>query len=374
MNTQTEANALPQTAVFRRSGEARLWQAVLNRDARFDGAFVYAVQTTGIYCRPSCPSRKPARRNVDFYPLPEVAERAGFRPCRRCRPDKAESGDPQVEQAREICRYIEAHLDAPLTLEALGEQFYLSPYHLQRTFKEIVGISPQQYAEACRIGRVKAALRQGGDISGATYEAGFGSLSRLYDKADAQFGMTPLTYQQNGEGVTIRYTVAASPLGRLLVAATERGICAVKIGSSDRALEEALGAEFSQAEIRRDDPALGPWIEKILRHLDGHLPHLDLPLDVRATAFQKRVWQELQTIPYGETRSYGQVAQAIGQPKASRAVARACAANPAALVVPCHRVVRQDGQPGGYRWGVERKEKLLQMEAAGRKRSKEGAS
>jgi AraC family transcriptional regulator of adaptative response/methylated-DNA-[protein]-cysteine methyltransferase len=374
LNTQIDPKALSQ------SGKARLWQAVLNRDARFDGTFVYAVQTTGIYCRPSCPSRKPARRNVDFYPLPEVAERAGFRPCRRCRPDKVESGNPQVEQAREICRYIEDHLDTPLTLEVLSEQFYLSPYHLQRTFKQIVGISPHEYAEACRIGQVKAALRsrqasrQGGDISAAAYEAGFGSLSRLYDKAGAQFGMTPLTYRHDGEGVMIRYTVAESPLGRLLVAATERGICAVKIGTTDRELEEALEAEFSRAEIRRDDPGLGPWIEKILRHLDGQLPHLDLPLDVQATAFQKQVWRELQSIPYGETRSYGEVARAIGQPGASRAVGRACAANPVALVVPCHRVVRQDGKPGGYRWGTERKEKLLQMEAAARKQAEEGTS
>jgi AraC family transcriptional regulator of adaptative response/methylated-DNA-[protein]-cysteine methyltransferase len=358
MNSQVHAKDQPGIA------EASLWQAVLNRDAQFDGTFVYAVQTTGIYCRPSCPSRKPARRHVDFFPLPEVAEQAGFRPCRRCRPDEADSGDPQVEQAREICRHIEAHLDESLTLEALGGQFGLSPYYLQRTFKQIVGISPQQYAEACRIGQVKAALREGDDISSAAYGAGFGSISRLYGKAGAQLGMTPLAYKENGRGAHIVYTVTPCPLGRLLVAATERGICAVKLGDADREIEQALFTEFSQAEIRRDDAALEGSIQDILRHLDGQQPHLDLPLDVRATAFQKRVWQELQTIPYGETRSYSEVARAIGQPEAARAVARACAANPAALIIPCHRVVRQDGHPGGYRWGAERKEALLQRERA----------
>jgi AraC family transcriptional regulator of adaptative response/methylated-DNA-[protein]-cysteine methyltransferase len=349
-----------------------MWQAVLNRDTQFDGTFVYAVRTTGIYCRPSCPARKPARRHVDFFPLPEVAERAGYRPCRRCRPDEVESGDPQVQQAREICRYIEAHLDRSLTLESLGAQFGLSPFHLQRTFKQVVGISPQQYAEACRMGQVKAALREGDDISGATYGAGFGSISRLYDKADAQLGMTPRTYQQDGAGMQIRYAVAPCSLGRLLVAATERGICAVKIGDADPDLEQALVAEFSRAQVRRDDAALRAWIEIILRNLDGQQPHLDLPLDVQATAFQRRVWQELQTIPYGETRSYGQLARAIGQPGASRAVARACATNPVALVVPCHRVVRSDGQLGGYRWGAERKEALLAQERAVAAESGEG--
>jgi AraC family transcriptional regulator of adaptative response/methylated-DNA-[protein]-cysteine methyltransferase len=365
MSDQLDVQSLHGTS------EARLWQAVLNRDTQFDGIFVYAVQTTGIYCRPSCPSRKPARRYVDFYPLPEVAEQAGFRPCRRCRPDQVESGNPQVEQIREICRHIEAHLNEALTLEDLSAHFALSSYHLQRTFKQTVGISPQQYAEACRIGRVKAALREGDDISGAAYGAGFGSLSRLYDNAAAQFGMTPGTYQKNGRGAKILYTITPCALGCLLVAATGRGICAVKLGDADREVEQALFAEFSRAEIQRDDRALKPWIDAILRNLDGQQPHLDLPLDVRATAFQKQVWEELQTIPYGETRSYGEVAKAIGHPRATRAVARACAANPAALVVPCHRVVRKDGQPGGYRWGTGRKEMLLQRERDAGEQQKE---
>jgi AraC family transcriptional regulator of adaptative response/methylated-DNA-[protein]-cysteine methyltransferase len=349
---------------LRGSGEAGLWQAVLNRDVQFDGAFVYGVHTTGIYCRPSCPSRKPDRRNVRFYPLPEVAEQAGFRPCRRCRPDEVGSGDPRVHQAREICRHIEAHLDESLTLESLGEQFGLSPFHLQRTFKQVVGISPRQYAEACRIGLVRGALREGDDISSSAYGAGLGSISRLYDKADAQLGMTPRIYQRNGVGMKIRYAVTCCPVGRLLVAATQRGICAVKIADTDAEIEQALHTEFSRAEVRRDDVTLTPWIEAILRNLHGQQPHLDLPLDVRATAFQKRVWQELQSIPYGQTRSYGDLARAIGRPKAGRAVARACATNPAALVVPCHRVIHHDGRLGGYRWGAERKEALLQRERA----------
>jgi AraC family transcriptional regulator of adaptative response/methylated-DNA-[protein]-cysteine methyltransferase len=347
--------------------ESRLWQAVLAREAQFDGAFVYAVRTTGIYCRPSCPSRKPARRNVAFYPLPEVAEQAGFRACRRCQPDRLADEDPQVAQARRICRYVESHLDEPLTLDMLGEQFHLSPFHLQRTFKEIVGISPQQYAEACRMGQVRSALRGGDGIGEAAYGSGFGSISRLYDKSDAQLGMTPGAYQQGGAGLEIVYTLEPCPLGRLLVAATDRGICAVKLGDDDNVLEDALRAEFNQAHLRRDAEGLGPWVAAIVRYLEGHLPHLDLPLDVRGTAFQRRVWQELQAIPFGETRTYGQVAQALGQPKAARAVAQACAANPTALVVPCHRVVRKDGTPGGYRWGVERKEALLQQEAAQRR-------
>jgi AraC family transcriptional regulator, regulatory protein of adaptative response / methylated-DNA-[protein]-cysteine methyltransferase len=344
------------------TNDENLWQAVLARDARFDGIFVYAVQTTGIYCRPSCSSRKPARHHVDFYRLPEVAEQAGFRPCRRCHPDKVQSSDPQVEQVREICRHIEAHLADHLTLEDLGREFALSPYHLQRTFKQIVGISPQQYAQACRMGQIKTALRRGNDISGAVYEAGFGSVSRLYDKAGDQFGMTPGTYKANGRGTQIRYTIAPCPLGRILVAATERGICAVKIAGADPEIEQELFAEFSRAEIRRDDRALKEWLDAILRNLDGEQPHLDLPLDVQATAFQKRVWQALQEIPYGETRTYREVAEAIGSPRAARAVGHACATNPTALVVPCHRVIRQDGGMGGYRWGVDRKEQILQME------------
>ena len=364
--------------------EAQMWQAVLNRDRAFDGAFVYAVRSTGIYCRPSCPARKPVSGHVGFFPLPEVAEQAGFRACKRCRPRETTSERSEVEQARRICRYIERNLDETLTLEALGRECHTSPDHLQRTFRRVVGISPQQYQDACRMRQLRSALQAGQDISGAAYEVGFGSISRLYSKADAQLGMTPDVYRNGGKGMQIRYTIVASPrpsenmglpLGRLLVAATERGVCAVKMGDEDTELERLLAAEFSRAALSRDDGALADWVEAILTYLDGKNPHLDLPppfenrglpLDVQATAFQRQVWQALQRIPYGQTRTYSQVAASIGRPSAVRAVAHACARNPVALVVPCHRVLRTDGELGGYRWGLGRKAELLRREAAGK--------
>ncbi|MGH2544073.1 MAG: bifunctional DNA-binding transcriptional regulator/O6-methylguanine-DNA methyltransferase Ada [Ardenticatenaceae bacterium] len=341
---------------------AERWQAVLRRDAAFDGRFVYAVRSTGIYCRPSCGSRKPRRENVYFFPLPEVAEQAGYQPCKRCQPDVAGSPDGQVEQVRAICRYIEANLADSLTLQRLGEQFYLSPSHLQRVFKQMVGISPQAYLEVCRMKTIRAALQEGDAISDALYQAGWGSPSRLYSRADSHLGMTPRTYQRGGREMTITYTTVLSPLGHLLVAATERGICAVQMGDSTAELEEGLRAEFSEATIERDDTILREWVDAILQHLRGDLPHLDLPLDVQATAFQQRVWQALLEIPYGETRTYSDIARAIGDPGATRAVARACATNPAAIVIPCHRVTGKDGSMRGYRWGVERKQRLLEQE------------
>lgn len=344
--------------------EIMMWQAVLNRDAARDGAFVYAVRTTGVYCRPSCPSRKPARQQVSFFPVPEAAEQAGFRPCKRCRPCEVVAGDPQVEQARDVCRYIECHLDGNLTLEALGRAFNTSQYHLQRIFKRVVGVSPQEYADTCRMARLRTSLQNGDDISGTAYEVGFGSISRVYSKADAQLGMTPRTYRNGGTGMQIHYTTTACPLGQLLVAATERGVCAVQLGDTDAELERRLADEFSQATLRRDDVALKVSVEAILAYLDGRNPHLNLPLDVQATAFQRQVWQALQRIPYGETRTYGDVAAFIGRPSAVRAVAHACAQNPVALVVPCHRVVRKDGDLGGYRWGLERKAELRRRESA----------
>ncbi len=343
--------------------EIQMWQAVLSRDAAFDGRFVYAVHSTGIYCRPSCPSRKPARSQVGFFPLPEVAERAGFRPCKRCRPRQTIAGSPQVEEARRICRYIEQHLDESITLEALGRVFHTSPYHLQRTFKQVVGVSPQQYREACRVGQLRESLQAGADISDAAYEVGFGSISRLYSKADAQLGMTPHTYRNGGTGMQVRYATAACSLGRLLVAATKRGICAVKLGDSDAELERLLRDEFGCADLGRDHADLDEWVGAVLAHLEGQNPHLELPLDIRATAFQRQVWQALQRIPYGETRTYSQVATMIGRPSAVRAVAHACAVNPVALLIPCHRVVRTDGGLGGYRWGLARKSDLLRREA-----------
>jgi AraC family transcriptional regulator of adaptative response/methylated-DNA-[protein]-cysteine methyltransferase len=340
------------------------WRAVIDRDETADGLFVVAVRSTGIYCRPSCPARNPLRKNVAFYSSPDGARAAGYRPCKRCRPDDTTSLDPQVELVHEVCHAIEEQIDQPdrLTLEALGEQFHHSPYHLQRTFKRVTGITPRQYAEAVRVGRFKTNLRDGDSVTGALYDAGYGSSSRLYARADDNLGMTPVVYRKGGEGMDIHYTVAESSLGCLMVASTGRGICAVSLVDGCKQAEAALRDEYPCAGIAYDDTGLSEPVEAILAYLDGWRPHLDLSLDIQATAFQQRVWQELRQIPLGETRSYSEVAAAIGQPKATRAVARACAANPVPLVIPCHRVVRKNGDLGGYALGVERKRALLESE------------
>jgi AraC family transcriptional regulator of adaptative response/methylated-DNA-[protein]-cysteine methyltransferase len=266
-----------------------------------------------------------------------------------------------VEQ---VCRAIDAQLEeeGPITLSDLSNRFSISPYHLQRTFKRIMGITPRQYAEARRLDRLKARLKSEENVSKALYDAGYGSSSRLYERTDGHLGMTPTVYRNGGRRTSIGYTVAECSLGKLLVAATDRGICAVSLGDSEDALRAELMSEYPAAEVHRDDAGLSQWVGAILGHLQGAQPHLDLPLDVQATAFQWRVWRELQAIPYGKTCSYRQVAHALGQPTAVRAVARACATNPAALVIPCHRVVREKGGLGGYRWGVDRKERLLAQE------------
>lgn len=343
--------------------DERLWRGVLDHDRRLDGAFVYGVRTTGIYCRPSCPSRRPKRRTaVRFFPHPDAAERAGFRACRRCHPREAAAADPWIERVRRACEYIGANPERQTRLAALAARLRCSPHHLQRTFKRIAGLSPKQYAEACRSGRVRQRLKEGRPVADALYDAGYGSSSRLYERAPAELGMTPAAYRNGGAGARIQYTIADSPLGRLLVAATPRGVCSVKLGDGDRTLEAELRREYAAAEIARDERRLAPVVRAILAHLSGRQPHLDLPVDVRATAFQRRVWQELTAIPYGATRSYGEIARRLGNPNASRAVARACATNPVAVIVPCHRVVQQDGGVGGYRWGIPRKEALLARE------------
>lgn len=340
--------------------EAICWQAVLERDTRFDGVFYYAVRTTRVYCRPSCPSRRPNRRQVIFFARREQAEAAGFRPCKRCQPQLEHS--PQVELVTAICRLIEQS-ETPPTLQQLGEQFHLSPFHLQHVFKMVTGVTPRRYAMQRRTERFKAEVRNGRPVTEAVYAAGYGSSSRLYERANEHLGMTPAAYRLGGKGMKIEYTIANSPLGRMLVAATERGVCAVSFGEEDGELEKALRAEYPQADIYRGGERLSGWVQALLNHLAGIMPHLDLPLDVRASAFQLRVWEELRRIPYGERRSYAQIAAAIGKPKAVRAVARACATNPAAVVIPCHRVLRSDGTLGGYRWGLERKKALLEKES-----------
>jgi AraC family transcriptional regulator of adaptative response/methylated-DNA-[protein]-cysteine methyltransferase len=341
------------------------WQTVLNRDPERTATFIYAVRSTGIYCRPSCPSRRPAREHVAFFLHPEAAEEAGFRACRRCNPKGTPEPEPHAELVQRACRYIEAHLDEPLTLETLGAEVGMSPFHLQRTFKRIVGVSPRQYADSCRLNAFKGQVREGESVTGAIYEAGYSASSRLYERAPEQLGMTPATYARGGEGVEIRYTIADCPLGRLLVAATEKGICAISLGDSETDLEAALAKEYPAATLHRDGDNLKQWVSLLLDHIEGREPHLTLPLDLRATAFQRQVWETLRAIPYGTTLSYGEVARAIGRPTAARAVAQACASNRVALAIPCHRVVQEGGGTGGYRWGAERKRRLLAQEQRG---------
>lgn len=339
----------------------RCWDAVESRDPRSDDRFVFAVRSTGIYCRPSCPSRRPRRAQVVFYPAPEDAERAGFRACRRCRPQQSPR-QPQAEWITRVCAHIGANLDGPLPLRTLAAEAGLSPHHFQRTFQRLMGITPRQYADALRLQRLKKRLRKGDNVTTALYEAGYGSSSRLYERSDSQLGMTPATYRRGGAGMRIGYTIVDCPLGRVLVAATPRGISAVYLGDSDKPLDAALREEYPRAEIHRDTNGLSSWVRALLQHLEGRQPQLDLPVDVQATAFQRRVWEALRSIPYGSTRSYSQIARALGRPTATRAVARACATNPVSVVIPCHRVVREDGGLGGYRWGLERKRTLLAQE------------
>lgn len=343
---------------------AEAWAAVLARDPAYADRFIYAVASTGIYCRPGCASRLPRREHVRFFAAPAEAEAAGFRPCKRCRPDRG--GRTAMLRTIEAARqYLDAHLDESITLDRLARVVQLSPHHLQRTFKHHVGLSPRRYVEARRLERLKERLREGDTVSRATVEAGFGSTSRLYEQTDAHLGMTPGAYRRGGAGMEISYATAATPLGRLLVAATGRGVCAVTLGDNDAALEAALRREYPRATIEPAGEGLREWVEAIVAYLEGARPRLPLPLDLPATDFQRRVWQALQEIPYGATRSYRELAEAIGAPTAARAVARACASNRVALLIPCHRVVRGDGDLSGYRWGRERKRKLLELEGGG---------
>ena len=337
------------------------WDAVLARDPSQDGKFFFAVSTTGVYCRPSCPARRPRRENVQFFARPENAEQAGYRACLRCKP-KSLSGNAQSDGVKEICRFIEQHLDEPVTLERLGKAFRQSPFHLQRRFKAALGITPREYADSCRLKSLKRSLQAGDNVTRAMYDAGYGSSSRLYERTASQLGMTPDKYRRGAIAAAIRYTCADSPLGRMLIAATERGVCAIQFAQSDGELLEGLKREFPFAARRADHGGLKVWVRALFDQMRGKKPDEALPLDIRATAFQRRVWRYLQSIPFGETQSYSQVAKAIGEPRACRAVARACATNPAAVAIPCHRVVREDGTMGGYRWGIERKKALLEME------------
>jgi AraC family transcriptional regulator, regulatory protein of adaptative response / methylated-DNA-[protein]-cysteine methyltransferase len=337
------------------------WQATLHRDTRADGSFVFAVRSTHIYCRPSCPARRPLRRNTLFFRTAQDAETHGFRPCRRCRPKQQ---DPATALVQQVAAVLASANDDSFRLGALAAQLNTSSAKLRRAFRRATGLSPKEFEQAARLARFKKQLREGSSITEALYACGYGSSSRLYEKTNAQLGMTPASYRKGGAGMQIGYTVANTSLGKVLVAATERGVSAVYLGESERSLVEELRKEFARAEIVRAADGHENWLSEIVRRVEGNTPSLDLPLDVQATAFQRRVWQELQKIPRGATRTYTQVARALGKPRSVRAVARACATNPVSIVVPCHRVIRTDGTLAGYRWGLQRKQKLLEREAA----------
>lgn len=341
--------------------EAR-WRAVRARDRAADGQFVFAVRTTGIFCRPSCSARPARRANVEFFATPQAARDAGYRPCKRCQPEALDANRKLVERA---CALLARDEQTP-ALAAVAARLHLSPSALTRLFQRELGVSPRDYLSQAKRRRFRAALRNGDNIADATFGAGYGSSSRVYEGERAGLGMTPATYRKGGLGAQIDYAIAPSPLGKLLVAATARGVCAVFIGDSEALLLAELKQDFPAAAIARNDAALQPRLAAVLARLDGRkgtaIAASDLPLDIRATAFQWQVWQALTEIPEGQTRSYGEIAASIGQPQAARAVGRACATNPVSIVVPCHRAVGASGALTGYRWGVKRKRKLLERE------------
>lgn len=336
------------------------WRAVRANDARFDGIFYLGVRTTGIYCKPSCRARTPKRENVTFYPTVDAAEGSGLRACLRCKPKSAGMADPNVEKILRACEVLGS--DMVYSLEDLSVELGISRYHLQRTFKEIVGVSPKKYSEAKRMEKFKGELRSGSDVTAAMYDAGFGSSSRLYEKAAENLGMTPSVYKKGGKGMKINFTITDCELGRILVARTIKGLCSVAFDYDDDVLEENLRKEYPNSEITKDARVLKNFVDEILEHLAGNKKRLDLPLDIQATAFQMRVWELLRKIPYGETVTYSQIAEQLGDRKKVRAVAQACARNRVAVVIPCHRVIGKNGSLSGYRWGVERKERLLGVE------------
>jgi len=337
----------------------KLWRAVLARDARWDGRFVLAVLSTGIYCRPSCPARRPLRRNVQFFTRPEEAERAGFRSCLRCRPKELHGAAALVERA---ARHLARHAGEEEKLSELAAALGASTGALRRAFQGATGLSPREFAAAVRLDQFKKELRTGKSVTNALYACGYGSPSRVYERSNAHLGMTPAAYRHGGMHMKISYAIADSALGKVLIGSTERGISAVYLGGEEGKLRAELRQEYPRAEIFPGSKTFSKWTREIVERIAGRPPRLDLPLDVQATAFQRRVWRELQKIPFGSTRTYTQIARQMGKPKAVRAVARACATNPVSIVVPCHRVIRADGSLAGYRWGLERKQKLLARE------------
>jgi len=347
------------------------WTAVQARDASKDGTFVYGVSTTGVYCRPSCVSRRPVRRNVHFYAKPADAEQAGLRACLRCKPN-ARAADAIETRIRKACELIARNADQPLSLKSIAEDIGMSPFHFQRRFKAIVGLTPKEFQEAERVRRLKTGLKSARSVTAAIYDAGFGSSIRVYERVDTRLGMTPLQYRQGGRGLAISHAASRTPLGFVMIGATDRGICFIQFGDSEKKLKQQLLAEYPHATHAPMPSAqaatFATWMRALSAYLEGGTRALELPLDVRGTAFQMRVWRYLQTIPYGEVQSYSEVARGIGQPTAARAVAQACASNAIALAIPCHRVIRGNGELGGYRWGLARKRTLLDRERATRSR------
>ncbi|HVK41428.1 MAG TPA: bifunctional DNA-binding transcriptional regulator/O6-methylguanine-DNA methyltransferase Ada [Phenylobacterium sp.] len=349
-----------QTAI---DTDSARWAAVIAKDHAADGGFFYSVRTTGVYCRPSCAARPARRENVAFHAATEQAEAAGFRPCKRCKPDQPPMAERQAAMVAQACRTIETAEEAP-DLETLAAQAGVSPFHFHRVFKSVAGVTPKAYADAHRAGRVREALSTSGTVTEAIYDAGFNSNGRFYAKSSQVLGMTPTRFRAGGEAAVIRFAIGECSLGAILVAATDKGVCAILLGDDPEALVRDLQDRFSRAELVGADAGFEALVAKVVGFVEQPGLGLDLPLDVRGTAFQQRVWQALRDIPAGETAGYAQIAEKIGSPKAVRAVAQACAANAIAVAIPCHRVVRTDGALSGYRWGVERKRALLKREAA----------
>lgn len=355
MNKTHEAHAIDSRAA------EQYWKATVARDSRSDGVFFLGVKSTRIYCRPSCPARRPLRRNVEFFRTQREAEQHGFRACLRCKPNEISANTALVQKAASL---LASENDEGVRLHGIAKELGTSTSRLRRAFAQVTGLAPRDLAEALRLNRFKKLLRQGTKITDALYETGYGSSSRVYERSNAQLGMTPATYQKGGKGMKLGYTIANAKLGKVLVAATERGVSAVYLGDSEAKLLGELRDEYPKAEIAPAKNGLETWVKEIVSRTEGNPPRQELPLDLLATAFQRRVWQELQRIPLGKTRTYAQVARALGKPSASRAVARACATNPVSIVVPCHRVIRGDGNLAGYRWGIDRKQQLLKTEHA----------
>jgi AraC family transcriptional regulator, regulatory protein of adaptative response / methylated-DNA-[protein]-cysteine methyltransferase len=348
------------SAITAYSTDTDRWRAVAERDTHADGAFVYAVRTTGVFCRPSCASRQPRRENVAFFAGADDARAAGYRECKRCQP----AGLPrELAIVSRACAALDADPQQHMTLAQLSDAVHVSPFHLQRLFKRVVGVSPRQYQAARRGAALRDALQRGDDVTRAAVDAGYSSPSRLYSTTANELGMAPSAYRRKGAGLRVQYATAPTTLGFVLVAATGKGICRIAFGDEAATLVGEMREAFANAELVEDPPRIAPFIAQIDAYLRGTRQAFDLPLDVATTAFRQRVWDALQRIPYGQTRSYSQIAEALGAPSAVRAVASACASNPVALAIPCHRVVQKGGALAGYRWGLPRKAALLEAEA-----------